>query len=106
MSSNFEILTQKFESFKKIILENSKSPKVSILSNYNNTHFLGYSAVLLKMKEQQKLQEIVDKTVDELKMDKIHKDKIMRYFLCFIDYLELMIKEDPTKLDQNKDESK
>lgn len=105
MTSNYEVLTQKFESFKKFLLENSKSPKVQALCAYNNNYFVGYAALLLKIKEQGKLQEIVEKTVVELEMDQIHKDKIMRYFLCFVEYLELLTKDDPNCLKVD-DESK
>jgi hypothetical protein len=106
MSNNFEILTQKFENFKNFIKEHSKSPKISAFDNYKPIQFLSYSAVLMKFKEDGKLQEIVDKTVAELEMDPIHKDKIMRYYLCFVEYLSLLTNDVKDLANKNTDDNK
>ena len=61
---------------------------------------------LMKFKEDGKLQEIVDKTVAELEMDPIHKDKIMRYYLCFVEYLSLLTNDVKDLASKNTDDNK
>ena len=93
MSSNYEILIQKFNNFKKFVKENSKSPKVALFESYSDAQFLQYSAVLVHFHTEGKLREIVDKTIEELAFDPVHADKINAYYLCFCDYLNLLVKE-------------
>jgi len=92
MSSNKDVLFQKFQNFKAFIKQEAKSPQVKVLEAYTDQQFLQYSAVLKQFHENGKLQELVDKTVQELEIDAQHKDKIMRYYLCFLEYLNLAIK--------------
>ena len=92
MSSNYEILIQKFNNFKKFVKENSKSPKVALFESYSDAQFLQYSAVLVHFHTEGKLREIVDKTIEDLAFDPVHADKINLYYKCFCDYLDLMVK--------------
>ena len=103
MSSNYEILIQKFNNFKKFVKENSKSPKVALFEQYSEQQLLQYSSVLLHFDSQGKLKEIVDKTIDELEMDVKHTDLMNRYYRCFIDYLGLMMKEKHPAVPQAKE---
>ena len=91
--SNYSVLMQKFGNFKTFLKENSKSEKVLLFDQYTDSQFLQYASVLLHFHENGKLREIVDKTVEELKIDVTHTDKINRYYLCFVDYLNLMKKD-------------
>ena len=91
--SNYDILMSKFGNFKKFIREISKSPKVGLFDSYSDAQFLQYSALLLHLHNEGKLREIVDKTISELLIDPVHADKINLYYLCFCDYLGLMMKE-------------
>jgi hypothetical protein len=91
--NNFAVLQEKFTNFKKFIKEVAQSPKVQLMANYTDAQFLAFSCVLLKFKSEQKLNELVDKTCDELEIEAIHKDKITRYYICFCDYLDLINKE-------------
>jgi len=88
--NNKEVLFQKFANFKKFIKEVAKSPHVQVLEAYTDTQFLQYSVILKKFHEEQKLGELVDKTVSELEIDPQHKDKILRYYLCMVEYLSLL----------------
>ena len=91
--SNYSVLMQKFGNFKTFLKENSKSEKVLLFDQYTDAQFLQYASVLLHFHESGKLKEIVDKTVEELKIDVTHTDKVNRYYLCFVDYLNLMKKD-------------
>ena len=91
--SNYDILMSKFGNFKKFIREVAKSPKVGLFDSYSDAQFLQYSALLLHLHNEGKLREIVDKTISELLIDPVHSDKINRYYLCFCEYLGLMMKE-------------
>ena len=91
--SNYDILMSKFANFKKFIRENARSPKVGLFDSYSDGQFLQYSALLLHLHNEGKLREIVDKTISELLIDPVHADKINRYYLCFCEYLGLMMKE-------------
>ena len=93
MSSNYEVLLQKFNNFKKFIKENSNSPKVALFEQYTEQQLLQYSSVLFHFDSQGKLKEIVDKTIQELEMDPKHTNLLNRYYRCFVDYLSLMAKE-------------
>lgn len=106
MTSNYEILVQKFENFKKYIKEISKSPKVQIFESYSNAHYIGFSAILSKFQKEQKLKELVDKTMSDLEIDKQHYDKIMRYYLCFCEYIQLIEKPPMENNESKNNESK
>ena len=103
MSSNYEVLLQKFNNFKKFVKENSKNPQVSLFEQYTEQQLLQYSSVLFHFDSQGKLKEIVDKTVQELGMDVKHTDLVNRYYRCFIDYLSLMMKENHPAVPQVKE---
>ena len=90
--SNYDILMSKFGNFKKFIREVAKSPKVGLFDSYSDAQFLQYSALLLHLHNEGKLREIVDKTISELLIDPVHSDKVNAYYLCFCDYLGLMMK--------------
>ena len=88
MSSDMQVLVEKFSNFKKFVKENAKSPSVKMFESYTDKQFFGFSHLLVKMHEEKKLDDLVTKTVNDLEIDPIHTDKIMRYYLCFIDYVK------------------
>ena len=93
MSSNWEVLVSKFSNFRVFIKEIAKSPTVHVFEKYTDQQFLGFSCILMKFHEEGKLGELVDRTLNELEIELIHRDKVMRYFLCFISYLGLLKEE-------------
>ena len=101
MSTNYEILCQKFNNFKLFVREHAKSPKVQLFATYTDEQFLQFSCILLGFKKDGKIEELAKKTCDDLEIDPQHQQKIARYFECFTQYLLLM--NDPII---PKDESK
>jgi hypothetical protein len=88
MSNDFQVLQEKFQNFKKFMTEISTSPKIQLMKQYTDMQFLAFSVILSKAKSDNKLNEFVDKTCEELEIKSEHKDKLLRYYLCFCEYLE------------------
>ena len=95
MSSNLDQLKQKFDNYKKFIKENAKnSMLISVFEGYSYKQFVTFSVILLNMTNQKKLDILVNQTMNELQIDESHKDKITKYYNCFVDYLKIIPKEE------------
>ena len=92
MSNDLEILKQKFANFKKFISEHSQNKqKVALMEKYSDVDFLNYSFILVQANKAGKLGFLVDATCKELQIEDQHKEKVKRYYDCFIEYLSKVV---------------
>jgi len=95
MSTDYQVLIQKFNNFRKFVCEICKDEQV--LNEYKNmsenTFLLFGLGFLLPNKD--KLPLIAEKVCDKIKVSNDdHKKKISRYFECFCEYLEQINNKD------------
>jgi hypothetical protein len=88
MSTDFQILLQKFNNFKSYV--KSISSNQTVISDYDNmsdNEFLLFGLGFL-VPNKEKIDMIVDQICQKLQItDAEHKEKIKRYIECFIEYL-------------------
>ena len=96
MSNDLEILTQKFQNFKKFVSEvGTNKEKVNLLVSQTDEQMLTRSSLLLMVHQKTwSIDMITNITCLELGIDKPEdKDKIKKYFNCFIEYLSIIHKD-------------
>ena len=98
MATNYEVLVSKFNNFRAYIREHAKSPDMKVFDSYTDKQFLGFSCILLKFKEEGKLGELAGKTCHDMQIGMEHMDKVLRYYICFCDYLMLLTPSDCPEL--------
>ena len=110
MENDLAVLKQKFVNFKKFIAEIAKdSDKKTMLLNQSEDDMVNRSVLLYVMfKKLNSVDLIVNTTCLELGIDKPDdKEKLRRYFQCFIDYNKLIHKDQQVNLDvKPEDEEK
>lgn len=93
MTNDLEVLFQKFDNFKAYLNEVAVDKhKLKPLLSQSNDQMLARSVMLLAVyKKINSIDLIINTTCVELGITKQeHKDKIKRYFECFIEYLSSM----------------
>ena len=90
--NDYDILFQKFDNFKKFCREVSQNKeKLELLVSQDNPQMLARSTLLLAVyKKIGNVDLITNTTCLELGIADQHKDKIKRYFECFVEYLSSM----------------
>ena len=98
MSTDFQILLQKFSNFKTYIKTVAKNEQVmKDYENMTDNEFLLFGLGFL-VPNKSKLDTILDQICNKLSVnDQDVKDKIKRYLECFIEYLEQINNPDVVK---------
>lgn len=88
MSTDYQVLLQKFNNFKKFVKQ--VSTKTEVINDYEkmtDNEFILFGVGFL-VPNKDKLDLITDKVYEKLALtDEAHKEKIKRYLTCFIEYL-------------------
>lgn len=89
MSTDYQVLLQKFENFKKFVIEITPDKKiVKEYENMTNNEFLLFGSGFL-VPNKDKIDQIVSQLCNKVKVTQPeHRVKLQRYLECFIEYLE------------------
>lgn len=98
MSTDFQVLLQKFNNFKIYIKSISSNEQViTDYENMSDNEFLLFGLGFL-VPNKSKLDMILEQVCSKLNItDKEQRDKVRRYLECFIEYLEQINSPDALK---------